>query len=294
MKYPQSKNWCFTLNNYEEEEIANLKDHVSSGAIQGLVLGFECGESGTRHIQGYVEFPRRLRLRSVKAMALQRAHLEPRRGTALEAIEYCIKDGSFEILGNLSIDNTGSSKPLDDIQTKIRNGIPLPTIANDHFNYWIIYRKSFEEYDRLCRPSLIRETLKVFCLWGETGSGKTRYVYYTAKLMDTTLWVSPDPKLLWFDGYRGQQIALLDDYRGEASISFLLRVLDIYPIQVPIKGGFTDFTPSTIYITSNHSPESWYAESEPLIRRITKTIFVEKDQTPWPEKYEDIRTRLNE
>lgn len=38
----------------------------------------------------------------------------------------------------------------------------------------------------------------------------------------------------------------------------LLRILDIYPIQVPTKGSFCWFRPEVILVTTNTQPESWY------------------------------------
>ena len=48
----RSRGWCFTLNNYNEEEEVRalaLPEEVSYG-----VVGKEVGESGTPHFQGYL------------------------------------------------------------------------------------------------------------------------------------------------------------------------------------------------------------------------------------------------
>ena len=43
--------WCYTLNNYTEEEKENL---WKEGTYQ--IQGYEKGSNGTPHIQGYIEF----------------------------------------------------------------------------------------------------------------------------------------------------------------------------------------------------------------------------------------------
>jgi len=42
--------WCFTLNNYTEEE----RDALRSLKCKYIVFGYERGEEGTPHLQGYV------------------------------------------------------------------------------------------------------------------------------------------------------------------------------------------------------------------------------------------------
>lgn len=56
---------------------------------------------------------------------------------------------------------------------------------------------------------------------------------------------------VWFDGYMGQKRVVLDDYRSyHLPFNFLLRLLDRYPIQVPVKGGYVNFIPEEIIVTS--------------------------------------------
>lgn len=56
---------------------------------------------------------------------------------------------------------------------------------------------------------------------------------------------------LWWDGYIGQKTVVLDDFRPWwCPFSFLLRILDRYPIRVQVKGGFVNFVPEKIIITT--------------------------------------------
>lgn len=106
-------------------------------------------------------------------------------------------------------------------------------------------------------------------LWGKAGTGKTRYCY--AKSPD--LYSVPDAELKWFDGYAGEEAILIDDYRGDAPISFILKLLDIYPLRLPVKGEFIPIRAKTIYITSNVCPQLWHSCSkEALLRRMHHII----------------------
>lgn len=268
----QGKYWCFTLNNYTAEEEQSIRELQpdSENPVSYLVFGREVGDSGTPHLQGYLELTKRLSLAGVKRLLGQRVHLERRGGSQEEADEYCKKDGDFEAFGSLNVSGQGRRTDLETIRSKIDDGVPELVIAEEHFSKWVVYRRSFEKYRRLKHHSNgIRDQLRVIVLWGEPGTGKTRYVY--AK--HPNVFAVPDPALCWFDGYSGEDVALIDDYRGDGNESFLLRLLDIYPIQVPVKGGFVDWCPKTIYITSNVIPPFGHTGiGSALERRLYRTV----------------------
>ena len=75
------RKWCFTINNYTEEDEQNLLDELTPDKVVYAIVGREKGESGTPHLQGYVYFKRRLKMSTAKATLGKTAHLEPARGT---------------------------------------------------------------------------------------------------------------------------------------------------------------------------------------------------------------------
>jgi hypothetical protein len=38
----------------------------------------------------------------------------------------------------------------------------------------------------------------------------------------------------------------------------MLKLLDRYPFRVPVKGGYVQWVPKIIYLTSNLDPTTWY------------------------------------
>lgn len=77
----------FTINNPQEEDKPQLQE-----GLKYIVWQKERGEKEeTVHYQGYIELsaPRRLTWIKNNIAWLARAHLEKRRGTALQAIDYC-------------------------------------------------------------------------------------------------------------------------------------------------------------------------------------------------------------
>ncbi len=86
-----AKYWVFTLNNYQDDDISSISSKCSnSGMVHRLIYQKEVGESGTPHLQGYVEFINKKRPISVFGWNTT-FHWEKRRGTAAEAIAYCSK-----------------------------------------------------------------------------------------------------------------------------------------------------------------------------------------------------------
>lgn len=89
-KMLQSKNWCFTLNNYTEGDINSL-DKLE---CKYIIYGKEVGKCGTPHLQGFVAFEKRKTFSKVK-LSFDKYHLEKCKGSAKQNIIYCKKDGVF-------------------------------------------------------------------------------------------------------------------------------------------------------------------------------------------------------
>lgn len=135
-------------------------------------------------------------------------------------------------------------------------------------------------------PRQREEPPEVTLLYGPSGCGKTRQVFDTESLDD--LWVKPADDNMWFDGYDNHPAALLDDFAGrlsKVSLVSLLRMLDRYVVQFPVKGGFVYFAPQRIWITTNIHPSEWYewtgreAQYPALRRRFTRVVAWGADGT---------------
>jgi hypothetical protein len=99
----------------------------------------------------------------------------------------------------------------------------------------------------------------VIVYWGRTGSGKTRAVMDNIP-NENSIYIHPGGQ--WFDGYDRHEIVLFDDFGGsEFKLTYLLKLLDRYPMRVPVKGGFVSWVPREIYITSNLDPKNWYSNA---------------------------------
>lgn len=120
---------------------------------------------------------------------------------------------------------------------------------------------------------------EVTVLIGAPGVGKTRYAF--DKHGHRNVYVMPCgdgcSKSVWWDNYRGQDVIMLDDFDGQINYRYLLRLLDRYPFQMQVKGGYCWRRCSKIYITSNTEISDWYpaeGDCSALRRRITNIIHL--------------------
>ena len=89
-----AKSWCFTLNNWTEEEYSSivllLEEHCCL-YVCGKEIGEECG---TPHLQGYLVFKTKKRPKSVFAFT-DRIRWKKAGGNATQNLEYCNKGKDF-------------------------------------------------------------------------------------------------------------------------------------------------------------------------------------------------------
>lgn len=263
----KAKHWCFTINNPTEDDERKLR--AAAPLVQYICWGHETGENGTFHYQGYVSLKSRKRLRQVKQLLSDRAHLEIARGSPQQNVDYCSKGGGVFVEYGTKPAARGSRSDLQSLQERIKQGASPAEIRDDFFGLYLKYHRSINSIIQShVEPRTWKPTVKVF--WGKTGTGKTRAVYNFTD--QEKIFVHTGDH--WFDGYEGQTVALFDDYGGsEFKLTYFLKLLDRYPMKVPVKGGFVEWVPKNIFITSNRHPKEWYSNAfeehqNALMRRI--------------------------
>lgn len=264
--------YCFTINNPTDIDIEQLNTFCTYCTY--LTYGREKGENqNTPHLQGYFELPNPQRFTWVKKR-ITRAHIEIKKGSRSQARDYCHKEDPrpFEY-GTWKADKQGMRNDLINVKRKIDEGVSEEQIAEENFTTWCRNYRALDRYRMLKGKKLCTEK-KVIWLYGRTGVGKSKRAY---DMYPNAFWKSPGTK--WFDGYTGEKTVVLDDFRESwFSWSYMLRLLDRYPLTVETKGGSVPWVPTTIVITSPFHPEDVYdtpEEKQQLLRRITEIIEVE-------------------
>lgn len=90
----QSRKWCFTLNNWTNDEYENIMNYITTKGLT-YVIGKEVGKNGTPHLQGYIECKSPITFDSLKNLMSDRAHLEKAKARAEDNLNYCSKQGDF-------------------------------------------------------------------------------------------------------------------------------------------------------------------------------------------------------
>lgn len=255
-----ARSWTYTLNHYDDEEIETLKLLECTRHRCGKEIGVE----GTPHLQGIICFTKTYRLAGLKKI-LPRAHWEPTKSVE-HALNYCAKG---VVIIDKNTREQGKRNDIDDaIKTLKEQGIEA--VKEDHPLVYLKYQQKLNSLLNM-KPPPYRE-VEVILITGPPGTGKSR----RAREIDPELYSVPLGHKVWFDGYVNEQTILLDDFEGEMTYTNLLRLLDVYPIQLEIKGGFVWNMYTRVIITSNKSPDAWYPHRDisALKRRITSTTII--------------------
>lgn len=269
---PRSRAWCYTLNNFTEEE----RDALRSLKCAYHVFGYERGDEGTPHLQGYVHFTSMKSLAQMKKIN-PRSHWEVRKGTVDQAVEYCMKEGDFEVFGDKPMSQAqkgdANKRRFEEAFQAAKEG-RMDDIPEDlRTRYYGTYKKIRE--DHLAKP------VALTCLdnewrYGPTGTGKTRTAH---ELYPDAFIKKANTK--WWDGYIDQEVVIIDDFdKYHVQLGYELKIwLDHYPFPAERKGGSTMIRPKKIIITSNYHPaEIWDDDKtlQPVLRRVVLKKYEEK------------------
>lgn len=268
----RSRSYCITLFQDDKPDFTQLDVDYSIAGTE------KCPKTGKTHQQCYIYRNKRVSFKRVKSL-FPTAHIEEAKGTPQQNQNYCAKDGDYEEKGEVPV--KGKRNDIAQLYKDTCAGLSDIALGEEHPS---AYMKFYKAVDRVrfnyARQDNAFSAPEVLVYVGDAGSGKTR----KAHEIDPDLYIldfsSPQ---VWFDGYNGQSTILLDDFYGNIKYNYLLKLLDGYKFQLPVKGGFTWKTWSRVIITSNDFPCNWYKKglTPALKRRITKTeIFkVEKQSS---------------
>lgn len=133
---PQAKRWCFTLNNYNDDDLHVLRqsgDRLELGGtpLLYLVFGLEVAGTGTPHLQGFFLLQQRLRLQQLARISpFQRAHLEVTRGTNDQASTYCKKEGRYEEFGVCPSASQGKRTEFERLRDWLKEQDEVPSLRD--------------------------------------------------------------------------------------------------------------------------------------------------------------------
>lgn len=196
-------------------------------------------------------------------------------GTAQQNVDYCSKEDTRVLgpwsTGTMKLENKKESLSTQDLLKDVLSGKTTLQLALKYPDKWLRYNRALALLQQEATAVPRNWKTKVFWYWGTTGSGKSRLAHILTRYR---AYIAVDNSGQWFDGYRGEKDVIFDDFSPDDLLGrgLFLRLFDRYPLRVAVKGGFVNWQPRRVFITSNYSPETLYSGDEAVFRRITDTI----------------------
>jgi len=286
-----SRRWCFTLHDYTDQDERTIQQINCRYLIYGREL---CPTTGRRHLQGYINYGKPYRFNAIKTEIGTNVHLEKAKGNDSQNRIYCSKSGDVYEKGEPT--SQGKREDLKRVVDEVVGKESSPgKVARTYPETFIRYHRGIRELFREHQRSQQRNWItNVHVYIGPPGCEKTRRAYAECGNYSTkpAFWKEQGE---WWDGYSNQECVIIDEYYGTIPYSQFLRILDRYPMQVPIKGGYQTFKAKHIWITSNAPIDRWYSfphyKEGAIMRRIT--TYLEWKIDLFNDKLYYIYDRLN-
>lgn len=265
----QNRKWLLTFNNPAEHNATHEELKIILSKIRGALYWCMCdeigGETETYHTHLFIYRPSPFTFEQIKKK-FPAAHIDYVRGTNQQNRDYIRKEGDYlnsEKNATNLIDTFEESGECPEETQGARNDLYelYDMIKNDFTNYDILeanpnYMRQLSTIERV-RETLRYEEFKnkrrlnlnVEYWYGASGTGKSRTI--RDKYGDANIYSVVDTTHPW-DGYRGQDVVIFDDFRDDMfHLVELLRWLDIYPIELRCRYSNKQACFTKVYFTSN-------------------------------------------
>lgn len=273
MQDSRSRKWQLTINNPIEKEFTHDKIKEILFEFSNLIyfcMSDEIGENGTFHTHIYfvVENPAKF---STLKNRFPEAHIEMVNGTSLENRDYVFKQGkwlddkkketniedSHEEYGECPLERPGKRSDLANLYDMIREGKSNFEIIEENPKY-MLHLDKIEKTRQTILESEFKNTfrkMRVEYVYGVTGAGKTRGVmekYGYDKVFRVTDYLHP------WDGYKGQDVVIFEEFKSSLRIQDMLNYLDGYPLELPSRYTNKIACYTKVFILSNILLEDQY------------------------------------
>lgn len=228
----RSKDWIGT--SYRDS--FQLPSNLGYGVYQWE----KCPKTDRIHAQFFLRFIERKRFSQIRKL-LPGDHVEVAHDPDA-ARAYCVKESTRHRLGEEIGVWDCSALPITGLLKKRK----VKEVLEARPTLWrsVGVMSQIRAMVRECRDHLTEG----WFLTGRTGTGKTRTSNLISKYLGDCFWQDGSQ---WWNGYDGETLVVIDEYRGQFPVNFLLRLLDRTPFMVPIKGGYSQFTSKVVIFCSN-------------------------------------------
>lgn len=288
----QAKHWVITDNAGTRDKWERL---LQERAEEIKYAAWQVEEGTHQHIQGYLWFNKKVTADYSKRFVGDNPHVEKAKKLVCDescararakydlgldkdpndhpcARHYVMKgytrvEGPWEHGEHKS--KQGKRNDLDDVKEALDKGGSMREIYRDHFKTAAKYSRFFKEYREVMREPR-RWPMEITIIAGETGQGKSRYVWDMFPDARKVFRVTND-KTYPFSGYDGEEDVYWEEFDGSrCDLKDMLQLMDRYPYRVRGLYGVHEFVGKRLYITSNKFPWEWYAGAHPEHQKALK------------------------
>lgn len=278
--------WC-TKNNYTEKDLIKIRALMESCKF-GIIHYELAPTTGTPHIHVGFHFKSQRSWNTIRKLF---SDCQSAKGDDNSWINYGLfKDGKPkpppprepEVWGKPSCQ--GDRIDLDELKDKIKEGTKVDDIVLDNPMAYHQYGRTLNKIEDIMLRKKFR-SWQTECIWyyGPTGVGKSHTAFEGYNPDTHYEWKLERD---WQDGYTGQEIVIINEFRGQIPFSRLLVLIDKYPTSVERRGReAAPFLARKIIITSSQHPKDVYkhlSQKEPLDQLLRRVTLVKMDQK-WSE-----------
>jgi len=280
----KKRTYAITWTLYNYEPLIDKVKQYAKDECDYMIFGYEiCPDTGRKHLQGYLHYTNARAYPNKDWRKVTDLEQNGRdfisNGSPQQNYNYCSKLGDFWQYGELPKQGARTDWAL--AINSLQEGNDIHSVVAEQPQLLPTIRALERFQNILNRP--LNRPVNVIVLIGGSGTGKTRWAY------DTYPDLYSKPSGNWWDGYTGQKTILLDDYYGDLPYDQLLRVCDRYPINLPVKGGFIYGQYTTVIITSNRQPETWYYQDLAALNRRINKLDRDYNNAPQEVRLQEVR-----
>ena len=288
----RSRLFCFTNFNLDFDYDKYINENKTP--IAYIICGREeCPKTGKLHDQGFIYFnsQRNAKLNTSgkwfsRALGKElggNVHNEMCKGSLDDNCKYCSKDNNVREWGIRP--KQGFRTDLEAVKDSIMNHeITVDDICVEQPNVYHQYGRTLEKLEDIALRKKYRTWMtEGVWLYGKTGTGKSHEAF---KDFDPdTHYVLPNDNG-WWDGYKGQEIVIINEFRGGILFSELLDLVDKFPKSVKRRGREpVPFLAKKVIITSSLHPEEVYSNISynDKFEQFERRFIIKKLTQKWSE-----------
>lgn len=270
------RRWCFTLNNWTQEELEHLRRLVPDKKLKYLCFGQEkAPDTGTLHLQGYFELASdgSRSLPFVRGLISDRAHFERAHGDAAANKEYCSKEGNFEEFGTPG-GPSGRRSDIHGLRDFIKEAPSAvrtrDLLDSDHITVVAKYPRFVDLVNATYHPPGTIPVLDNWWFVGDTRTGKSQLAreckpHYVK------------PPGAWWCFYDNQPTVIIEEFSPANNQLTELKIWsDHYPFPAPTKGSHKFIRPKRVIVCSNYTIQECFPHPQdhnPVLARFTVLHF---------------------